>query len=336
MSEPASSSNKRQRTDSDATGPEKNGPNLIKRDDEFWFEDGNIVLVARDIEFRVYKGILAKHSPVFGDMFSLPPGPSSEGTTAAADICPVVHLSDSPEDFRHVLRVYISFAADKPSFDAVSRAFAVARMAHKYQMHDMLALVVKYLRRSFPADFRQWDASPFSCIPSSDEAVLAIGAVNLARLIDEPSLLPTTLFVCCSLKAADLLKGYTREDGSAEHLALEDIAGLLDARGRLTEKTLILAARIFALRVSKKCAAPDTCREALEMMLEGVGRYAEMFAGPNVLTSWLEAYGMFADLCCERCRVMLRERDEKERRAVWDELPEIMGVQVANWVQDEP
>lgn len=105
MSEPASS-NKRQRTDSDATGPEKDGPNtVIKRDDEFWFEDGNIVLVARDIEFRVYKGILAKHSPVFGDMFSLPPGPSSEGTTAATDICPVVHLSDSPEDFRHVLRV---------------------------------------------------------------------------------------------------------------------------------------------------------------------------------------------------------------------------------------
>lgn len=141
-------------------------------------------------------------------------------------------------------------------------------MAHKYQMHDMLALVVKYLRRSFPADFRQWDASPFSCVPSPDEAVLAIGAVNLARLIDEPSLLPTALFVCCSLKATDLLKGYTREDGSVEHLALEDIAGLLDARGGLTEKTLFLAARIFALRVSKTCTAPDTCREALEMMLE--------------------------------------------------------------------
>ncbi|EIW56904.1 uncharacterized protein TRAVEDRAFT_77609, partial [Trametes versicolor FP-101664 SS1] len=78
-----------------------------KRDEEFWFEDGSIILIARDVEFRVFKGILAKHSPLFGDMFSLPPGPppeSSQGTAAAAESCPVVHLSDSPEDFRHVLR----------------------------------------------------------------------------------------------------------------------------------------------------------------------------------------------------------------------------------------
>lgn len=39
------------------------------RDAEFWFEDGTIVLVARHVEFRVYKSILADHSPVFSDMF---------------------------------------------------------------------------------------------------------------------------------------------------------------------------------------------------------------------------------------------------------------------------
>lgn len=39
------------------------------RDAEFWFEDGTIVLVARDVEFRVYKSILADHSPVFSNMF---------------------------------------------------------------------------------------------------------------------------------------------------------------------------------------------------------------------------------------------------------------------------
>lgn len=80
----------------------------LKPDDDFWFEDGNIVLIARDIEFRVYKGILAKHSPVFQDMFSLPPPPAPEtsrDTAEPIETCPVVHLSDSPEDFRHVLRV---------------------------------------------------------------------------------------------------------------------------------------------------------------------------------------------------------------------------------------
>lgn len=128
MSEPAGS-NKRQRTNSDTSGPEKDGPNPIKRDDEFWFEDGNIVLIARDIEFRVYKGILAKHSSVFQDMFSLPPpvrvAPEpSQDMAPPAGACPVVHLSDSPEDLRHVLRVCMS----DTNLRQVSRSMRAAHM----------------------------------------------------------------------------------------------------------------------------------------------------------------------------------------------------------------
>lgn len=218
----------------------------------------------------------------------------------------------------------------------ISGALAVARMAHKYLMHGMLALVVKYLKRAFPVDFRKWAASPFRSALTPNEAVLAIGAVNLARLIDEPSLLPNALFVCCCVQSTHLLKGLAREDGSIEHLQLEDLGRCLDARGRLAEKILILATRIFALSVSKKCAAPEMCREALEMMLESVGQYAGAFAEPDVFSSWLGAYeNSFVKLCCQRCQVMLRERDEKERRAVWDELPEIMGVRVDNWVRED-
>lgn len=81
-----------------------------KRDEEFWYDDGNIILIARDVEFRVYRGILAEKSPVFSDMFSLPqpPAGSSSAPAAVADgSCPVVHLSDSPEDIRHMLRAFM-------------------------------------------------------------------------------------------------------------------------------------------------------------------------------------------------------------------------------------
>ena len=67
-----------------------------KKDDEFWFADGTISLVASGVEFRVYKGILEAHSPVFADMFSLP--------QPLSDARPVVHLTDSVQDLRHVLR----------------------------------------------------------------------------------------------------------------------------------------------------------------------------------------------------------------------------------------
>lgn len=220
----------------------------------------------------------------------------------------------------------------------VSKAFAVARMAHKYQMHDMLAPVMHYLKRFFPDDLAEWPNSPFCYLlpDRPDMAILAIGAVNLAHLADEPALLPTALLICCMLKSTDLLKGLAREDGSHEHLALEDLGRCLDARGRLTEKILVLATRIFAPLPAQGCTAPVACEKLLQRMLLGVGKQAVLFADPDVFTHWPGVYETsFLASCCERCREMLRVRDGKERQAVWDELPGIMGVQVDNWVKEK-
>ena len=74
------------------------------RDSDFWFEDGNIILVAGSVAFRVYKGLLAEHSTVFGNMFDVaqaPPDPSAD----MAEGCPVVPLFDSPSDLRGLFRL---------------------------------------------------------------------------------------------------------------------------------------------------------------------------------------------------------------------------------------
>ena len=36
---------------------------------EFWFEDGNIILIAQHTGFRIFRGLLAVQSTVFADMF---------------------------------------------------------------------------------------------------------------------------------------------------------------------------------------------------------------------------------------------------------------------------
>ena len=64
-----------------------------------WFEDGNVILVAQGIGFRVYKGALGRASEVFGDMFTLAK-PSDPNTVEG---CPVVELSDKAEDFLYLL-----------------------------------------------------------------------------------------------------------------------------------------------------------------------------------------------------------------------------------------
>ncbi len=108
MSQLQSTSNKHPREDGVGVGSRtqakkaRSDATQLVRDGEFWYEDGTIILVARTVQFRVYKGVLADLSSVFADMFSLPQ-PTSSLLAGPAD-CPFVHLEDSPEDLRHILR----------------------------------------------------------------------------------------------------------------------------------------------------------------------------------------------------------------------------------------
>lgn len=77
----------------------KHGP---IRDADVWFSTGNLIIVAGGrVAFRVYRGLLALKSEVFRELFELPPPPDQE----KMDDCPVVQLSDSPEDLKHLLLV---------------------------------------------------------------------------------------------------------------------------------------------------------------------------------------------------------------------------------------
>ena len=73
----------------------------LKHYEDFWFEDGNVVLVAQDVAFRIYLGLLAAQSTVFADMLSV----SRPGADETYEGCPVVRLTDSPHDFAHLLSV---------------------------------------------------------------------------------------------------------------------------------------------------------------------------------------------------------------------------------------
>ena len=75
----------------------------FKQHAEFWFDDGNIVLVARRVAFRIYRGLLASQSTVFSDMFAS----SSSSADETFEGCPVVQLTDSPCDLAHLLRALL-------------------------------------------------------------------------------------------------------------------------------------------------------------------------------------------------------------------------------------
>lgn len=73
---------------------------------EFWFNDGNLILVDaanRTTAFRIYAGLLASQSEFFANMFTV----ASSNADEVYDGCPVVPVYDTPEDFAHLLRVLI-------------------------------------------------------------------------------------------------------------------------------------------------------------------------------------------------------------------------------------
>lgn len=84
---------KRQRSES---SPEQDGQ---PRRSSVWLEDGNIVLEAQSVEFRVHKSILATNSQIFRDMFQMAQ-PSSQRTVEGV---PVVEMHDSPDDVQCML-----------------------------------------------------------------------------------------------------------------------------------------------------------------------------------------------------------------------------------------
>ena len=75
-------------------------------DDDLCFEDGNLVVSANNrtngdlVFFRVHKSILGKHSPVFKDMYSVPPPQDVDQHNGV----PLVHVHDDANDLRHFLK----------------------------------------------------------------------------------------------------------------------------------------------------------------------------------------------------------------------------------------
>ena len=75
----------------------------FKRHERFWFDDGNIILVAGDVGFKIFRGLLAAHSAIFADMLVS----SSASKDEVHDGCPLVSLSETPQELAHFLTVFI-------------------------------------------------------------------------------------------------------------------------------------------------------------------------------------------------------------------------------------
>ncbi|KAL4246536.1 hypothetical protein ABKN59_009966 [Abortiporus biennis] len=156
----------------------------ITKCEEFWFDDGNIVLVARNTSFRVHKGFLRRQSPVFNDILNLPQSPD-ETSGAQIEACPIVQLSDSREDIHHMLSVLYD-GGNKYFGSKTALPFATVSsmltMGMKYQIDKLSQEAISRLNVCFPTDvlhFLESETRYFQYLPVAHLSGMAAVSIQL-------------------------------------------------------------------------------------------------------------------------------------------------------------
>ncbi|KAI0644301.1 hypothetical protein C8Q79DRAFT_913898 [Trametes meyenii] len=134
-------------------------PNLQNyKTTDFWFADGNVVLLARNVAFKVHRGQLVRHSDVFHDMFSLPQPSPAEAGQGLIDGCPWVEIYDDPSDVLHLLRaLYDGLYFTTPSAGDFCAVAAVLRLSTKYLIEHLRRCCIARLERDWPTTLADWD-----------------------------------------------------------------------------------------------------------------------------------------------------------------------------------
>ncbi|KAK0502426.1 hypothetical protein EDD18DRAFT_691278 [Armillaria luteobubalina] len=124
--------------------------------DDFWFEDGNIVLIAANVAFKVHRGQLSRHSEVFEGLFDLPQPP--EGLDDIYDGTPFVELHDSAQDVGYFLgALYDGLYLMKSFASDFARISAVLRLSTKYLVEHLRVQCMVQLTQDWPTTLTGWD-----------------------------------------------------------------------------------------------------------------------------------------------------------------------------------
>ncbi|KAI0351202.1 hypothetical protein OH77DRAFT_1430000 [Trametes cingulata] len=309
----------------------------FEHDEEFWLPDGNLILVAGNKGFRVYRGLLGSQCEIFRDMFSS----SNPDIGQRYDDCPVVPLADSPEYLRYLLRVLLptthpSFFNHGPAGRCVSfhEVSAILRLAHKYGIADLEQQALCALRTRYVKSFKEFERDTYSENIDFFQ-IHAIGAVNYARLTGALDILPFAMYECCTL-GGSIVDGWKREDGTVERLAHADLKRCLDGREVITHEAVRLLFRIFHPAPSAKCTAAKKCGKGIAAVLARMG-CSENAVSTEVFDTWanampedIKAYGI-----CGSCEGMLLEHDRAERKKLWQQLPTFFALDIEDWGDDD-
>ncbi|TEB27382.1 hypothetical protein FA13DRAFT_1794787 [Coprinellus micaceus] len=299
---------------------------------EVWFEDGNIIIQAQNVQFKVYKAILSQRSQFFADalgpirnaapyvyliwdlmVFGGIPQPANSEATSGG--CPVVELRDSPDDLKHVLLAlhgepaYTNVRVPLP-FPVIA---ALVRLGKKTtsSIFGTKAFVGQYAKHIY-------------CPDKTAEDDMIVSAIQLAHECDIQTILPALYYT--------LVQDTDNPFRGAAHLPPYIVYTCLSGRDKIIRSWHSeLYRRLGELGEIHNCIGKPKCKTV------GLQIFKKVFSTPlnSVLTTWeglLQQIPMIgtnwnlAQDLCQVCRERAKANHWASRKGIWDSMPGYFGL----------
>lgn len=199
---------KRRRTDEPTAEENPAEPPPPTRSEEFWLYDGNIVLQAGNVQFKVHKGFLARHSTIFETILSMP----HTDDEPTVEECPVLKVHDEPEDIKNMLTAIYDKDHDTLSPLPFRVVASLVRLGKKYEMDSILRMGIARLKKEFPVHLFPWNfdrklQAGASRIEGINTPAALVALIELALECDVLWVLPSAYYRCCMDMEATLFGG---------------------------------------------------------------------------------------------------------------------------------
>jgi hypothetical protein len=289
---------------------------LVKYDD-FWFEDGSVVIVVDDRYFRVHQSILTRHSEVFASMF-LSPQPHEQ---ELLEDCPVIRLNDDLSDFVDLLKVlYHPFYFDNLSPEAdlntlITFISGILKLSTKYMMRDVRQKCISVLQSKFPSSIQGCDTLLSSKYLYPPDAI--VRAIPLARENVVPEILPWAYYISTHISTENLLTNHC--------LSWRDKALCLAGKERLWEAQKTLT-HSFLFTFDRSPGCISLCNQTYQLDRQTWKGLESLRKSPHPL----EPYTDWPNInTCKKCKEQMEKMHRIGREKLWELLPGIFDL--GNW-----
>ncbi|TFY73272.1 hypothetical protein EWM64_g10740 [Hericium alpestre] len=290
---------------------------------ELWFEDGNIILVAEGVGYRVHRSMLCIHSEIFNDIFGVADPASSD----IFDGCPVIALPDTREDIYNMLKaIHFRQVESKPSFSLI---VSLLRVATKYMINDLRTEIIGILCAIFPTTLEAYEASSKTYCP---EDVAPIVVVHLGMAYNVPTIIPAACYLVALM------------DPNESILDEGDISSVIwsmrmRSRDQLMEVIEVSVRRSYQLTAFPTAANPTTCQpppfawrslDCSRQDCNGISdnrKYRLERTCRRLSCDILKRRKPMVSMghACDACEACLADYWAEIRRRIWEFLPELCG-----------